>query len=185
MDIASLKKRIPDFAKDLRINLSNVLSADGAPGLNDAQRHGTAIAVAYALGDQDLLQAVESNAGEDISLEYRKGARAASAIMGMNNIYYRFLHLSSNPEYGQLPARLRMSVIGNPGIEKADFELFSLAVSAVNGCGLCVDSHEKVIRQHGISAEGIQSAVRIAAVLHAVAAVLKNNESDQALAAAA
>jgi alkyl hydroperoxide reductase subunit D len=105
--------------------------------------------------------------------------------MGMNNIYYRFLHLSSNPEYGQLPGRLRMSVIGNPGIEKADFELFSLAVSAVNGCGLCVDSHEKVIRQHGISAEGIQSAVRIAAVLHAVAAVLRNNASDQALAAAA
>ena len=65
-------------------------------------------------------------------------ARAAAAIMGMNNIYYRFLHLVEDAEYQTMPARLRMNVIGNPGIDKLDFELLSLAVSAVNGCGLCV-----------------------------------------------
>lgn len=175
MSIDSIKQRIPDFAKDLRINLSSVLGPDGAPGLSDAQRLGTAVAVAYALGDTALLQAVEAHAGDALNDAYRQGARAAAAIMGMNNIYYRFLHLTKNPEYSQLPARLRMGVIGNPGIDKVDFELFSLAVSAVNGCGMCVDSHEKIIRQHGLSAEGVQSAVRIAAVLHAVAAVLRNH----------
>ena len=89
----------------------------------------------------------------------------------MNNVYYRFVHLASNPEYGQMPARLRMNVIGSPGIENEDFELFSLAVSAMNGCGLCIDSHERVLQQHGVKAETIQTAVRVAAVIKAVATV--------------
>jgi len=185
MTIDTIKQSIPDYAKDLRINLGTVLDADGTPGLNDSQRYGVAVAVAYALGDGELLAAIEAQAGDELDDAYRQGARAAAAIMGMNNIYYRFLHLTKNPEYSQLPARLRMSVIGNPGIDKADFELFSLAVSAVNGCGMCVDSHEKVVRQHGLSAEGVQSAVRIAAVIHAVAAVRRNTTDQQAAAEAA
>ncbi len=75
------------------------------------------------------------------------------------------------PKYGKLPARLRMNVIGNPAIGKADFELFSLAVSAINGCGMCIDSHERVLQQHGVKAETIQAAARIAAVVKAVATV--------------
>ena len=95
----------------------------------------------------------------------------AAAVMAMNNVYYRFVHLSSNKEYATLPARLRMNVIGSPGIEKDDFELFSLAVSAMNGCGMCIDAHEKVLRGHGVSSEVIQTAVRIAAVLKAAATI--------------
>jgi alkyl hydroperoxide reductase subunit D len=91
--------------------------------------------------------------------------------MAMNNVYYRFVHLASNPEYATLPARLRMNVIGAPGIEKADFELFSLAVSAMNGCGMCIDSHERVLQQHKVKSETIQTAVRVAAVVKAVATV--------------
>lgn len=64
-----------------------------------------------------------------------------------------------------------MNFIGSPGIEKNDFELFSLAVSAINGCGMCIDSHEKLLKQHGIKPETIQSAVRIAAVMQAMATV--------------
>ena len=93
--------------------------------------------------------------------------------MGMNNIYYRFTHLTSNPEYGKLPAKLRMNIIANPGASKVDFELWSLAVSAINGCGMCVDSHERVLKEHGVTTEQIQTAVRIAAVVHAVAATLE------------
>ena len=94
--------------------------------------------------------------------------------MGMNNIYYRFLHLVEDPEYAQMPARLRMNVIGNPGIDKQDFELLSIAVSAINGCGTCVASHERTLRKHGVSREAVQSAVRIAATVHAVARVLED-----------
>jgi alkyl hydroperoxide reductase subunit D len=91
--------------------------------------------------------------------------------MAMNNVYYRFVHLASNPVYQTLPAKLRMNALGNPGIDKADFELFCLAVSAMNGCGLCIDSHERVLSQHGVKPETIQAAARIGAVVKAVATV--------------
>ena len=94
--------------------------------------------------------------------------------MAMNNIYYRFLHIVGNDEYAKLPAKLRMNVIGNPGVDKTDFELYSLAVSAINGCGACVAAHEKVVRKAGVTAEGVQSAVRIAAVVHGVAVALES-----------
>ncbi len=103
--------------------------------------------------------------------------------MGMNNIYYRFLHLVEDGEYQTMPARLRMNVIANHGIDKLDFELISLAVSAVNGCGLCVTSHEKKLRSHDVSREAIQSAVRIAATVHAVAVTLEFEQSEPVAAA--
>ncbi|KAK0339479.1 hypothetical protein LTR94_034363, partial [Friedmanniomyces endolithicus] len=91
--------------------------------------------------------------------------------MAMNNVYYRFTHLAGNQEYRNMPAKLRMNVIGAPGIDKIDFELFSLAVSAMNGCGMCIDAHEDVLKKHGVKAEVIQGAVRLGAVLAAVATV--------------
>jgi alkyl hydroperoxide reductase subunit D len=105
--------------------------------------------------------------------------------MGMNNVYYRFVHLVENPDYAMLPARLRMNVIGSPGVPKTDFELYSLAVSAINGCGACVASHEKVVRKSGVTAEGVQSAVRIAAVMHGIAVALESTTDAAAVANAA
>ena len=111
-----------------------------------------------------------------LSPEALAAAKAAASIMGMNNIYYRFVHLISG-DYANLPARLRMNVIGKPGVDKVDFELWSLAVSAVNGCGMCVESHEKQVRAGGLSTEQVQAAVRIAAVVHAVAATLDGEDA--------
>ena len=95
----------------------------------------------------------------------------------MNNIYYRYTHLVSDKEYASMPAKLRMTVIGKPGVDHADFELWSLAVSAINGCGMCMDSHEKVVRDKGISRDGVQDAIRIASVVHAVAATFDAEEA--------
>ena len=103
-------------------------------------------------------------------------AKAAHAVMAMNNVYYRFAHLVAAKDYATLPARLRMNVMANPGVEKADFELWSLAVSAINGCGKCMDSHEAELRKHGLTPQEIQTAVRAAAVVHAVAAVLDGEQ---------
>jgi alkyl hydroperoxide reductase subunit D len=97
--------------------------------------------------------------------------------MGMNNVYYRALHLMKNEEYRTLPARLRMNILANPGVEKVDFELWSLAVSAINGCGMCLDAHEDELRKHGVTAQEVQAALRIAAVVHAVAQVLRAEEA--------
>src|SRR5581483_3682747 len=130
-------------------------------------------ASAIAARNPALVRDLELLAHPYLSAGELNAARAAAAIMGMNNIYYRFLHLVEDPEYRQMPARLRMSVIGNPGIDKADFELMALAVSAINGCGTCVASHERQLRTHGLNREALQSAARIAAVLHGVAGVLE------------
>lgn len=179
MSIDNIKQRIPDYAKDLRINIGNVLDPERADGMNVWQILGTAVATARASRNAELIALIEAEAGRHLDDAWLNASRAAAAIMGMNNIYYRFVHLASNDEYGKLPARLRMSVIGNPGIDKADFELMSLAVSAINGCGMCIDSHERVLKQAGMSSEVIQHAVRIASVIHAVAAVM---DAEQAVA---
>lgn len=187
MQLDTLKQQLPDYAKDLRLNLSTVLGTQGAPGLSGTQIFSIAVASALAARQPGLAEALEQIGGEHLDEVHRKAARSAAAIMGMNNIYYRFVHLVSDEAYGQLPARLRMNVIGSPGIDKLDFELLSLAVSAVNGCGMCVDSHEKTVRKGGLSVEAVQSAVRIAAVVHAVAVVLdaegRNSGANQASAA--
>ena len=168
----TLRDRIPDYARDLRLNLSSVLTPQGAPGLSETQLWMTALASAIASRNAELARAVESVAAEKLAPAEVEAARAAAAIMGMNNVYYRFLHLVEDEEYAKLPAKLRMNVIGSPGIAKADFELISLAVSAVNGCGKCVTAHERVLRQHDVGREAVQSAVRIASVMHAVAGVI-------------
>lgn len=169
MSIDSLKGALPDYAKDLKLNLSS-LAQDA--GLSDQQRAGTFIACALASRNGQTTRAVLEAFAPSLSPEALSAAKAAAAIMAMNNIYYRFTHLAGAPDYKTLPARLRMNVIGKPGVDKADFELWCLAVSAINGCGVCIDSHEKVLREAGMSAEQVQTAVRIAAVVHAVAATL-------------
>lgn len=168
----TLKDRIPDYARDLRLNISSVLTPQGAPGLNESQLWMVAFASAITSRNADLAHGIEVEATARLTPAEVDAARSAAAIMGMNNVYYRFLHLVEDEEYAKLPPRLRMNVIGSPGIPKADFELISLAVSAVNGCGKCVTAHERVLRQHEVSREAVQSAVRIASVIHAVAGVL-------------
>jgi alkyl hydroperoxide reductase subunit D len=177
MTIEALKERLPDYAKDIKLNLGT-LAAD--PTLNTQQRAGTFVASALASRNAEVTRAIVAEFGAQLSPEALTAAKAAAAIMGMNNIYYRFVHLVGG-DYEKLPARLRMNIIGKPGVEKVDFELWSLAVSAVNGCGMCLTSHEKVVREGGLSQEQVQAAVRIAAVVHAVAAIL---EGEDALAAA-
>lgn len=169
MSLDALKASLPDYAKDLKLNLSS-LAAE--PSLSEQQRAGTFVASALASRNPEVTRALMAEFAPRLSAEALAASRAAASVMAMNNIYYRFTHLASSPDYRSLPAKLRMSIIGKPGVEKVDFELWSLAVSAINGCGLCVDSHEKVLREAGVTAEQIQAAVRIASVVHAVAVTL-------------
>ena len=101
--------------------------------------------------------------------------------MGMNNVYYRALHLMKNAEYRTMPARLRMNVLASPGVDKANFELWSTAVSAINGCGMCLDAHEAELKKHGVTAPQIQAALfRIAAVVNGVAQTPAGAEAARA-----
>ena len=173
MNLESLKNALPGYAKDLKLNLSSVLTPGGAPGLTEQQIAGVALASAIASRNTELSRHVETIVRAHADNATIEGAKAAAAIMGMNNVYYRFTHLVEDDNYTQMPARLRMTVIGRPNTEKTDFELYSLAVSAINGCGGCITGHERELRTHGVSREAIQSAVRIASVIHAVAATLE------------
>jgi alkyl hydroperoxide reductase subunit D len=179
MNLEIIKARVPDYAKDLRLNIDSVLSESGAPGLSHKQIAIIAFASAIASRHEPLTEAIAVQAASVLTPTELDGARAAAAIMAMNNIYYRFTHLVEDREYETLRASLRMNVMANPGCGKIDFELASLAVSAINGCGKCVDSHEKTLRKHEVPALAIQSAVRIASVIHAVAVTI-----EQAAAAA-
>jgi alkyl hydroperoxide reductase subunit D len=169
MSLDALKEMIPDYARDMKINLGNIPST---ASLTAQQLWGTVLCSALAIGNADLIAHCAAAATPNLSPEAVTAAKSAVAIMGMNNIYYRFTHLAGNEHYSALPARLRMNVIGAPGVEKIDFELWSLAVSALEGCGRCIEAHEKVLVQAGTSREAIQDAVRIAAILKGVAATL-------------
>lgn len=178
MSLQQLKERIPAYAKDLKLNLTSLVNAP--EGLSGQQLWGSMVAAAMAARNAEVLAALHAEAAEHLDEAALSAAKSAASIMGMNNVYYRALHLASNKEYGSMPAKLRMNVIMNPGAPKVDFELWSLVASVVNGCGSCIDAHEKVLIEKGLDKSAIQHAMRIAAVVHGVATVL---DTEHALAA--
>lgn len=171
-NLEGLKALIPDTAKDIRLNLSAVLRTAPGTGLSENQIWGVALASAYATRHPAVIAAVKGEAAAVLSDAEKAAAESAAAVMAMNNIYYRFVHLSGDTHYSQMPAGLRMNALGSPGIEKTDFELYSLAVSALNGCGMCIEAHIRQVEHGGITREGVQHAVKIAAVLNAAAQAL-------------
>ena len=176
MSLQNLKDRLPDYARDIKLNLGSLATE---PVLNEKQKAGAFIASALGARNPEVARAITEEFAPQLDAKELAAARSAAAVMGMNNVYYRFLHLAGNEEYGKLPAKLRMNAIATHGISRADFELWCLAVSAINGCGMCIESHEKAVRKEGITAEQVQAAVRIAAVVNAVAAVLDAEAAAQ------
>lgn len=175
MSIETLKSALPAYAKDLKLNLGNVLRSQG---LSEQQIWGCALASAIASRNERVTEAIAAEARAKMSEQAYTAAKTAAAMMAMNNVYYRFLSLTSNEQYQTMPANLRMNAIAQHGIETLDFEMFSLAVSAINACQKCVDSHEQQVVKGGATKETVQATVRIASVIHAVAVTL---ESEQAL----
>lgn len=170
-NLDQLKQRLPDHAKDQRINLG-VLGSSTV--LSPAQAWLIGVACANATKNKSVIDAIEADANE-LAPEAVTAGRGAAVVMGMNNVYYRFVHFMSEggeDDYSKLPAKLRMQFIGNPGVPKLDFELACLAASAITGCENCVRAHEKSVRDAGGSREMVQDAVRIAAVLNATAVAL-------------
>ena len=173
MSIDVLKDRLPDYARDLNLNLSS-LAAEQL--LSPQQKAGSFIAAALAANHAPTTEAVVDVFGRELTPEALNAVKTAAALMAMNNIYYRFVHLVHAADYKTLPAKLRMTAMAKPGVDKVDFELWSLVVSAINGCGMCLEAHEKVCREN-LSPEQIQAAVRIAATVHAVARTLSAEEA--------
>jgi alkyl hydroperoxide reductase subunit D len=168
MTLNELMETVPAYARDLKLNFSTLTQQ---PELSPQQIWGTVVASAVASRNEELTRAALAEAAGHLSPQALEAAKGAAAIMGMNNIYYRFQHLASNENYRTMPARLRMQIIRSHGIDPVDFELWCAAVSAINGCGACVDSHDRVVREKGLSEEAVLAAIRLAAVVHALATV--------------
>lgn len=168
--LEALLERVPEVARDLKLNLGSVLESDA---LTPGQRWGVAVASAHAAGAPALAAALTEAAraagAPEAALD---DARAAAAIMAMNTVYYRFRHMIGKPTYAERPARLRMHRLGKPATTKADLELMSLAVAAIHGCEMCVRAHEDVVIKAGLSEDQVHDAVRTAAVVRGVAQAL-------------
>ncbi|OGT47408.1 MAG: alkyl hydroperoxide reductase [Gammaproteobacteria bacterium RIFCSPHIGHO2_12_FULL_41_20] len=172
MSLDDIKARIPEELRDIRLNLSTVLTEEGAADLSLQQIYGIALASVYALKNTELTSEMLKMVAEYLQPNEIAAAKSAATIMAMNNVYYRFVHLVSDQSFAALPAKLRMNVLANPGVSKMDFELSCLAVSAINGCGMCMDAHMAELLKAGVSKLAIQSAIRIAAVMHASAVAI-------------
>ena len=171
MSFETLRGELPDYAGDLAANLC-ALAKETA--LSDQQKWGAFTACAHALGEREMIRAVAEEArGAGLSEAAARAAKSAAALMAMNNVYYRALSLLSNGEYRTLPVKLRMHALADPGVDKLDFELWCAAVSALHGCGACLDSHETELKRNGVAAERVQAALRIAAVVAGVSGVLR------------
>jgi len=172
MDLHAIEEGLPDAAKDIRLNLQSVLAQGGS--LSPAQRFGVAVASAIAARSTRLQAALLGAARQaGVPEAVLDDALAAAALMAMNNVYYRFRHMIGKPEYQSKPARLRMNRLVRPAAAKSDFELFCLAVSAINNCETCVRAHEKTVLDAGLSDDHVHDAVRIAATIHAAAVALE------------
>lgn len=168
MSIENLKNGLPEYAKDLKLNLSSLTRSTE---LTEQQLWGTFVAAAAATKNEVVFAEVSEEAKTHLSDAAFNAALAAASIMGMNNIAYRakgFL----GADYAQQQMGLRMNIINSHGIEGLDFELFAIAVSAINGCEHCTIAHEKKVRGEGATQAAVWETVKIAATLAGVAQVV-------------
>ncbi|MBO4208686.1 carboxymuconolactone decarboxylase family protein [Micromonospora echinofusca] len=169
MGLDAIKAALPEYAKDIKLNLGSTVATST---LTREQSWGTALACAVAARNPVVLAEIAAEAADHLKPEAVEAAKGAATIMAMNNVYYRAKHLIGDEQYASMPARLRMQIIARPGVDKGDFELWCLAVSAITGCGVCLESHEKTLRAAGFTREQVHEALRIAAVVHAAAVAL-------------
>jgi alkyl hydroperoxide reductase subunit D len=173
MSIDNLKDALPEYAKDLKLNLGSI---SRSTVLTTEQLWGTLLASAAATRNTQVLAEIGAEAADELSAEAYQAALGAASIMGMNNVFYRgrgFL----DGKYDDLRPGLRMNIIGNPGVDKANFELWSFAVSSINGCGHCVTAHEHTLREADVDREVILEALKAAAIVTGVAQAITTAET--------
>jgi alkyl hydroperoxide reductase subunit D len=163
--IDEIKALVPDYAKDVRLNLDGTIARSSLPA-NEAA--GVALAAAYAAKSARIVAIVR--AGGALNEAEANGAMTAAALMGMNNVWYPYVEMSGDAELKARPAQLRMQAYAtHGGVGKRQFELYALAASIVGKCHHCVQSHYALLKQEGMSVEQLRDVGRIAATVAAAA----------------
>ena len=177
MSVESLKAALPEYAKDLKLNLGSITRSTV---LNEEQLWGTLLASAAATRNTQVLTELGAEAADHLSAEAYQAALGAASIMGMNNVFYRGRGFLEG-QYDDLRPGLRMNIIGNPGVDKANFELWCFAVSSINGCSHCMVAHEHTLREAGVDREGILEALKAAAIVSGVAQAVVSAQTPAAV----
>lgn len=170
MSLSKLLDALPPYAADLRINLAR-LAADTV--LSEQQKWGCFLACAFAVGQSQVLDALNAETAGRLSEAGRSGAKSAATIMAMNTVYYGAVNLLNNHDYRADPPGLSMLALGSPGVDKIDFEIWAFAVSALSNCEACLNSHEAELHKRGVTIEQVRAALRIASVINAVSVVIR------------
>jgi alkyl hydroperoxide reductase subunit D len=162
----TLKERMPDYAKDIRLNLDAVIARSS---LAPEDALGVAQAEALAAGGAALVEAFKANMPPAEAL----AALRAAALMGMSNVWYPFVEMAGDAELKTLRPELRMNAYAtHGGVAKQKFEAYALAASIVGKCHFCVASHHETLRKEGLTTQQLRDIGRIAAVVNAAAQVL-------------
>jgi alkyl hydroperoxide reductase subunit D len=173
MSVENLKDALPEYAKDLKLNLGSITRSTV---LDEEQLWGTLLASAAATRNTQVLAEIGAEAANYLSAEAYQAALGAASIMGMNNVFYRGRGFLEG-QYDDLRPGLRMNIIANPGVEKANFELWSFAVSSINGCSHCMVAHEHTLREAGIGRESVLEALKAAAIISGVAQAIVTSQT--------
>jgi alkyl hydroperoxide reductase subunit D len=158
------------YLKDLKINVTNSLNAGT---FTKKEAYLLAYAVAVHEKNEVLQKAFGAFAEKEGALDKELAEIiSCTSLLNANNVYYRFRHFMHDEFYNNTQPGIRMSIMANPLLGKEFFELVSLAVSALNGCELCVTSHEKTLIGHGTAKQRIHDAIRLTAVIKSLAVLL-------------
>lgn len=162
--LASMAVVNSKYLRDLKLNVSSTL---GSSNLTRKEAYLLALSVAVNEKHDVLITAFENSARrEGANDEELAETHACASLMNVNNTFYRFRHFMHDVEYyNKHPAGLRMSLMMNPLMGKALFELMSLVLSAINGCERCVTSHEHSVKLQGADEPRIYDAIRLGAVI--------------------
>ena len=166
--VNALKARLPDYAKDMRLNLDAVILRSS---LSPSHAAGAALAAAFAAKSPVIVDAIRNDATVDDA--HRNAALAAAALMGMNNVWYPFVEMSGDTELATVRPELRMNAYAtHGGVDRQSFELYALAASIAGKCEFCVRSHYRLLKETGLTTQQLRDVGRIAAVVNAVAQVI-------------
>ena len=164
--LATLKERMPDYAKDIRLNLDAVIARSS---LAPEDALGVALAAAFAAKSAALVETFRAHTPPAEA----QAALTAAALMGMNNVWYPFVDMAGDAELKTLRPELRMNAYAtHGGVTKQKFEAYALAASIVGKCHFCIASHYETLRKEGLATQQLRDIGRIAAVVNAAAQVL-------------
>ena len=170
MTITERISNFPEYAKDIKLNYSKILNETT---LNKQQLYSVILISSITTKSEELIKHAMEEAQPYLDENILDDIYGAYSIMSMNAIYYRFTHLATEYDYSNIPANLRMQILSKNKISKTDFEILSLAVAVIIGCGKCINSHITVLKESGISNQLIQTIARIAAIINAVSNVMR------------